>query len=105
MLTECLDGHCSKFKINISNDKSDTGQTEQLKVISDMCVYSKDVVHDQIHMRLYYPLDEDLRNKGKLTLIHPSYCHFFSRILKTIKNIVKYMVDADVNIIIGKEII
>ena len=73
------------FKLS-ANDESDTAQTEQMQVISDMCVYSKDVVHDQKYLQLYYPLDEELRNKGKLTLIHPSYCDFFSRILINIKN-------------------
>ena len=63
------------FKLS-SNDESDTAQTEELQIISDMCVYSKGAVRDQTYVRLYYPLDENIRNKGKLTLIHPSYCHF-----------------------------
>ena len=33
-------------------------------------------------MRLYYPLDDAIRNKGKLTLICPLYVKHFSQLLK-----------------------
>ena len=65
----------------------------------------KDIVHDEIYMRLYYPLDESIRNRGNLTLIHPSYCHTFSSVLQNIKKILKYMMDENNIAIPNKEII
>ena len=87
------------------NDSVDTTQEEKQKVISDICVYIKDVVHDEKYVRLYYPIDDDIRNKGKLTLIHPLYCTFFSGILRNIKKVIKYMVDTIGDVIPDKEIV
>ena len=87
------------------NDIIDTMETEKLKVISDMSVNYKDIVHDEKCMRLYYPLDESIRNRGNLTLIHPSYCHTFSSVLENIKRIVKYMMEENNNVIPDKDAI
>ena len=54
-------------------------------------------------MHLYYPLDEEIRNKGKLTLIHTIYCGLFSSILSNIKEIVKYMIETSGDVIPDKE--
>lgn len=35
-------------------------------------------------MRLHYPLDDVIRNKGKLTLLQLEYCDLFSYLLKLI---------------------
>ena len=92
------------FKLS-TNDKIDTAETEKLKVISDMCVYSKDVAHDEKYVRLYYPLDENIQNKGNLTLIHLVYCNQFSSILSHIKRIVNYMTEVNDNKIPDKDTI
>ena len=70
-----------------------------------MSVNYKDIVHDEKYMRLYYPLDESIRNRGNLTLIHPSYCHTFSSVLENIKRIVKYMMEENNNVIPDKDAI
>ena len=36
------------------------------------------------YVRMYYPIDGRLINKGRLTLIHPSYCKQMSELLKNI---------------------
>ena len=90
------------FKLN-RNNSTDTAQEEKYKVISDICVYIKDVIHDEQYVRIYYPGDDDIRNKGKLTLINLLYCHYFSRILNMIKQIIKYMVDNNCDVIPDKE--
>ena len=76
----------NKYTRLSKNDIIDTMQTEKLKVTTDMCVTYKDIAHDEQYMRLYYPLDESIWNRGNLTLIHPSYCHTFSSVLQNIKN-------------------
>ena len=40
-------------------------------------------------MQLYYPVDEAVRNKGKLTLVDPKYIKYFSNILMDIKHIME----------------
>jgi len=86
-----------------ANDTVDTAQTEKLTLISDICVNVKDVLHDDKYMRLYYPLSEEIRNKGNLTLIHPLYCGLFSSILNNIKEIIKSMVETSNDVIPDKD--
>ena len=38
---------------------------------------------------MYYPVDEAIRNQGKLTLIDPKYIKYFSNILMDIKHIME----------------
>ena len=74
-----------KYNKLSKNDCLDTEREEKQKVVSDICVYIKDVIHDEDYVRMYYPIDEGIRNKVRLTLIHPLCCTFFSNILNTIK--------------------
>ena len=71
------------------NDIIDTVETEKSNGISDMSVYYKDVVYDEIYLHLYDPLDESIRNKGNLTLIHPSYYYCFSSVVKISKELLR----------------
>ena len=78
--------HMSKIYFELSkNDSADTAQEENHNIVSDICVDTKDVIHNEQYVRMYYLRDDDIRNKGKLTLINPLYCHYFSRILNKIK--------------------
>ena len=67
----------TKYNKLSKNDCLDTEREEKQKVVSDICVYIKDVIHDEDYVRMYYPIDEGIRNNGRLTLIHPLYCPFF----------------------------
>ena len=101
-------GHCSKLKKIMkltAHDTVDTAQIEKLTILSDMCVNVKDVLHNDKYMRLYYPLDEEIRNRGKLTLIHPLYCDLFSSILCNIKEVIKCMVETSNDVIPDKDLI
>ena len=94
-----------KYNKLSKNDCLDTEREEKQKIVSDICVYIKDIIHDEDYVRMYYPIDEGIRNKGRLTLIHPLYCSYFSNILNTIKRVIKYMVEKNGDVIPDKEII
>ena len=94
-----------KYNNWCKNDTVEEQITEKLNVIMDMCVDYKDVLHNERYVRLYYPLDESIRNKGNLTLIRPNYCNQFSSILSHIKRIVKYMTEVNDNKIPDKDTI
>ena len=52
-----------------------------------MSVESEDIICNEYYVRMFYPLDDQMRNNGKLTLIHPSYCKLYSILLKDITSI------------------
>ena len=51
-------------------------------MLNDMCTDVTKVIHDKDYMRLYYPLDDAIRRKGKRTLISPPYVKQLSQLLK-----------------------
>lgn len=55
------------------------------QIIIDISVKIEDVIHNEHYIKLYYPTDERLRNERDLILIHPSYCQYFSGLLKGLK--------------------
>ena len=48
------------------------------------CVHG-DIISDDEYIRIYYPLDDTINNKGMLTLVTPVYAHNMSKLL-TISN-------------------
>ena len=64
-------------------------------ILDDMCVKLIDVIHNENYIRLYYPCDERLKNKGDLTLIDPAYCPHFSGLLQQLKEIFKGIQDTN----------
>jgi len=57
---------------------------EKLEMLEDMSVCISDVIENTKYIQLYYPVDDAIRNRGKLTLLSPAYCDIFSRLLKSI---------------------
>lgn len=46
---------------------------QKLDFIKLMCVSESDIIGDEKYVQLYYPLDDWIRNKGKLNFIDPKY--------------------------------
>ena len=75
---------------------------EKSEILEDMSVQISDVIENERYLRLYYPLDDATRNKGKLTLLHPEYCDIFSCLLKLILKRINKTWDTDEKIIPDK---
>ena len=60
---------------------------EKCIILEDISVEAEDTICNEYYARMFYPLDDRLRNNGELTLIHPSYCKLFSVLLKSITSI------------------
>ena len=58
-------------------NKSDHIQESITLMLEDMCTDVVDILQDKDYMRLYYPLDDTIRNRGKLTLVSPPYVTYF----------------------------
>ena len=68
------------YKKKGSMDNTNIIIQEKEQIIIGISVKIEDVIHNEHYIRLYYPTNQRLRNKGDLTLIHPSYCQYFSRL-------------------------
>ena len=53
-------------------------------MVDDMIVMVEDIIDDIPYICMHYPVDDDLRNKGSLTLRSPTYVKEFSLLLKCI---------------------
>ena len=51
-------------------------------MLDDMIVMVNGVIHNKKYIRLYYPLENELRNRGNLTLVSPNYVTHLSVILQ-----------------------
>ena len=67
-----------KLRHNNSSDSRIEGINSMLE---DMCTYVTRVVLNKDYVQLYLPLDDAIRNKGKLTLISPPYITHISQLL------------------------
>ena len=56
----------------------------KLLILEDMSVVIQDVIENTNYVRLYYPLDDTIMNKGYLTLIVPEYIAHMYSLFKTI---------------------
>ena len=55
------------------------------QMLKDMTTSIAHVINNQDYLRMYYPIDDALRNKGSLTLTSTSYVKYFSMLLKLAK--------------------
>ena len=51
---------------------------EKCIILKDMSVETEHIICNEYYVRMFYPLDDRLRNNGKSTLIHPNFCKVFS---------------------------
>ena len=84
-----------RYKKKCNIDDTNVITLEKRMILDDMCVKLIDVIQNENYIRLYYPMDERLKNKGDLTLIDPSYCPHFSGLLQQLKDIFKGIKDTD----------
>ena len=85
-----FDGHFSKSKRNrkLINKGSDNKYFyEKCIILEDMPIEAEDIICNEYYVRMFYPLDTQLRKNGKLTLIQPSYCKLFLALSKNITSI------------------
>ena len=61
----------------------------KLVMLDDMSAKITDVLHDERYLRLYYPLDDAIRNKEYLTLCSTCYVHKLSSLLKETRKTIK----------------
>lgn len=61
---------------------------EKLEILEGTSVDISDVIGNTRYIQLYYPVDDVIRNKGKLTLLSTDYCDILSLILKCIFKII-----------------
>ena len=45
----------------------------KLNMLDNMIVMADDIIDDIPYIRMYYPIDDALRNKGSLTLVSPTF--------------------------------
>ena len=92
-----------KMKSNNQNDNVIKGIYDMLE---DMRTDVTSVIHDKQYMRMYYPLDDAVRNKGRLTLISPFYVKHLSNLLRYARDaIVKHNISDDVLLPLNADII
>ena len=71
-----------KFKKMSEKNCSDETKESVRNMLEDMCTDISVVLENKDYLRLYYPLDDAIRNKGNLTLISPIYIKNFSELLE-----------------------
>ena len=54
---------------------------DKLKILENTSCVLSDIVNDEQYIRLYYPLNDAIRNKDYLTLMIPVYANHISKIL------------------------
>ena len=54
---------------------------EKLEILEDMTAQMSEVTTNSRYLRLYYPIDDAIRNKGCVTLLRPDYCEYFAALL------------------------
>ena len=71
-----------KYKKLIDKNSVNSIYEGKYMMLDNMIVMVNDVIHDTQYIRLYYPLDDVLRNSGNLTLVSPNYVKYLSGILQ-----------------------
>ena len=77
-----------KYKKWISQGWDNKFYAAKSIILDDMTVVAEDIMCNEHYVRMYYPLDDRLRNEGRLTLIHPNYCKQMSELLKNITRVI-----------------
>ena len=70
---------CIKRKLNQNSDEKIDGIN---LLLEDMATEVTNIIHNKEYTRLFLPLDDEIRNKGRLTLVSPPYIKQFSQLLK-----------------------
>ena len=91
-----------KYNKLIKNGSMNSIYENKLSILEDMSVHISEVIDNTRYIRLYYPLDDAIRNRGQLTLLRPEYCDNFSFLLKLIFKRIKNCGDKDETIIPDK---
>ena len=94
-----------KYNKLIKNGSMNSIYENKLQILEDMSVHICEVIDNTRYIRLYYPLDDAIRNRGQLTLLRPEYCDNFSFILKLIFKRIKKCWEKDETIIPDKSTI
>ena len=89
---------CNRGDVNLVN-------LEKEEVLMELSVCVEDIIQNQQYVRMYYPLDEEIRNKGQLTLIDPKYIKYFSNVLNYIKEIMEGIESVNNDVIPDKDVI
>ena len=71
------------------NNNSDSKIEGINQMLDDMATDITQIIHNKDYTRLYLHLDDEIRNKGKLTLVSPPYIKQFSELLKIARQILK----------------
>ena len=70
-----------KYKKLIDKNSVSSIYEGKYMMLDNMIAMVNDVIHNTHYIRLYYPLDNVLRNLGNLTLVSPNYVKHLSVIL------------------------
>ena len=67
-----------KYKKLIDKNSASSIYEGKYTILDNMIVMVNEVIHNTQYIRLYYPLDDALHNRGKLNLVSPNYVkHLF----------------------------
>ena len=75
----------------------------KLVLLDNISVHIIDVLHDEHYLRMYYPLDDAILNKGLLTLCIPHYLKQFSELLTNARKSITTVNQNDNTIISSKD--
>ena len=74
-------------------------------MLENMSCTIEQAVDDSTYVRMFYPTDDELRNRGNLTLIAPQYVMQFSGLLKLSQRVIHNCLENDEVVIPGKQLV
>ena len=87
----------------ITNGSVNSTYKSKWKILDDMTVNILDVADNLQYIRMYYPVDDAMRNRGNLTLISPIFVKWLSLLLSLIHKTLEDYVDENNDLIPSKK--